>query len=230
MNTPPVILNRNYENKLNETYQPIGGRPMTAKQLKAIKAREKFNNKNKEKYEPIDPIGKTGQQECARIFMIVEASNDPKLANDIICGFYSIKEAEKCVNYLRGINADKKDKYQIVKVLVYHKVHKWIRHSIVSKDIKSISAENMQFEKEDIHIEKKDKKESIENDDKIKTAPKAQPHIVCNPNNPNEYLVAFNKATYALTVANGLDDNNVIIEKVDVYSRLTNNMIEYFAN
>ena len=203
-------------NPIDKTYQPIGGRPMTAGQLKALKNREKYAKK--------EPIGKTGQQECARIFIIVK--NEYPLTNDIICGFYSINEAIKCANFL--CNVKKTDKYQIIKVLVYHKVHKWIREAVVQKKIADICGTLMDFKLtvEDIPI-KKNEELIFEN---IKTTRKAEANIVYNPEYSNQPLIAFNKSTYALTVANGLDENNVIIEKVNIYSRLTKNMMEYFIN
>jgi len=62
----------------------------------------------------------------------------------------------------------------------------------------------------------------------IKTDRKTETSVVYNPANSNQPLVAFNKSTYALTVANGIDEDNIIIERVNIYSRLTKNMMEYF--
>lgn len=211
-------MNSQEQERFNKTYQPIGGRPMTAGQLKAFKNREKYAKK--------EPIGKTGQQECARIFIVVRNEKNPKLANDIKCGFYSIKEAENCANLLHNIYKGKEE-FIIIRVLVYHKVHKWIREAVAQRKIDQITSTIMPYEIVPEEIEIKKSEEPIES---IKTARKSEANIVYNPNNSNQPLISFNKSTYALTVANGLDEDNVVIERVNIYSRLTKNMVEYFIN
>jgi len=213
-------MNSEEQNRFNKTFQPIGGRPMTAGQLKAFKNREKYTKK--------EPIGKTGQQECARIFIIIRNEKNTKLANDIMCGFYSIIEAQKCTNFLYNIHKGDEE-FIIIRVLVYHKVHKWIREAVAQKKINELSSQIIEYvpEKEEIVLPA-----TSDNNDAeltIKTERKAEANIVYNPMDSNQPLIAFNKSTYALTVANGLDEDNPIIERVNIYSRLTKNMIDYFS-
>jgi len=218
------------QTRYNKTFQPIGGRPMTAGQLKAFKSRDKYAKK--------EPIGKTGQQECARIFLIIRNENTDRtdrtdktdktshtiVADDIMCAFYSINEATKCANFLYNVYKGR-EQFIIIRVLVYHKVHKWIREAVAQKKINELFSQHIEYKIEKEEIEMKLQEEPIIS---IKTDRKTETSVVYNPANSNQPLIAFNKSTYALTVANGIDEDNIIIERVNIYSRLTKNMMEYF--